>query len=276
GVEVAKLISKSKVKVRAMVRNSRKAAFLKEMNFEIVEANLNNRNSIRSAINGVHKIFLLTANNLKQVEQEKNLIDVSNEANVNHIIKYSIHGSDFNSKCKILKRHSTSENYLEKSKINYTIIKPNLFMQNFLMFAKTIQNKCEFYYPLKKAYCGFVDVMDVARVIVKILLEKDYEQFNKQTYTLTGPDLLTCKDIAEIFSTFLHKRVNYVNVSMEEFVEVLQKFKFPKNIAEEYSYLYSLGGQGLFDKKTGDIFEITKTKPRSFENFVKENISYFN
>ncbi|MGI9535033.1 MAG: NmrA family NAD(P)-binding protein [Thermodesulfobacteriota bacterium] len=276
GIEVANLISKTKVKVRALVRDSQSAALLEKMGIKIAEGNLESRDTIRRAINGVQKIFLLTANNPKQVEQEKNLIDVSYEANVKHIVKFSIIGADSNSRCGILKRHSTSEIYLENSKINYTHIRPNLFMQNFLMFANTIKKSGEFYYPLKTARCGFVDVRDVANVIVKILLDENHEQYNKRIYTLTGPDLLSCKDVAEIFSTYIHKRVSYINISAEKFIKVLQKFKFKKVIAVDYSNLYSLASEGLFDKKTSDIFYLTNTKPRSFENFVKENIEYFN
>ena len=125
-------------------------ALLEKMGIEIAVGNFENRDSIRSAIKGIKKIFLLTANNPRQVEQEKNLIDISYEANVKHIVKFSIIGAENDSKCEILKRHYTSEKYLENSKINYTHIRPNFFMQNFLMFAKVIKEKGEFYYPLKQ------------------------------------------------------------------------------------------------------------------------------
>ena len=107
------------------------------MGVEIAEGNFEDRDSIRRAINAVKKIFLLTANNPRQVEHEKNLIDISYEASVKHIVKLSIIGTEDNSKCEILKRHYTSEKYLENSKINYTHIRPNFFMQNFLMSAKS-------------------------------------------------------------------------------------------------------------------------------------------
>lgn len=275
GIEVANLISKTNLKSRAIVRDASRAAFLENMGIEIAEGNLENRDSIRRALNGIQIVFLLTANNPEQVKQEKNLIDVSYEANIKHIVKFSIIGADSDSKCGILKRHYTSEKYLENSNINYSLIRPNFFMQNFFMFANVIKKKGEFYYPLNSARCGFVDVRDVAKVIVKILLDEDYFRHSRQIYTLTGPDLLSCKDVAEILSTYLHRRVNYINVSEKEFMVILQKFNFQKSIAEDYAKLYSLASEGLFDKKTGDIFELTQAKPGSFENFVKENIESF-
>ena len=276
GIEVANLIARTKVKVRALVRDLSSAVFIQKMGIETVQGNLENPDSIRRAINGIQKVFLLTADNPKQVEQEKNLIDVSYEANVRHIVKFSIIGADVNSNCNILKHHSASEIYLKNSKLNYTHIRPNLLMQNFLMFAKIIKKKGEFYCPFQKAKCGFVDVKDVAKVIVKILLDENFEKYNRQTYTLTGPDLLSCKEVAEILSTFMNKRISYIKVSTEEFTQVLNKLKFEKYIAEDYSNLYSLAVEGLFDKKTEDIFEITGSQPANFENFVLENIKYFN
>ena len=232
GIEVAKLISKTKVKVRAIVRNPSRALFLQKMGIEIVQGNLEIPDSIRRAMKGIQKVFLLTSDNPKQVEQEKNLIDVSYESNVRHVVKFSIIGTDINSNCKILKNHASSEIYLERSNLNYTHIRPNLLMQNFLMFAKSIKKKGEFYYPFHQAKCGFVDIRDVAKVIVKILLDENHEIHNQHIYTLTGPDLLSCKDVSEIFSTYMHRRVNYVKVSTEEFIQILKKLKYKKNIAE--------------------------------------------
>ncbi|MGI9534422.1 MAG: SDR family oxidoreductase [Thermodesulfobacteriota bacterium] len=275
GFEVANLISKTDVNVRAIVRYPARAAFLEKMGIEIADGNLENPDSVGRAINGVKKIFLLTANNPGQLEQERNIIDLCHNSNVEHIVKFSIIGAGADTKSEILNRHYASEKYLEKSKINYTHIRPNFYMQNFFMFANLIKKRGEFYYPFRSARCGFVDVRDVAGVIVKILIEANYEKYNKRIYTLTGPDMLSCRDVAEIFSTYLHRGVKYINVSMEEFRQVLQKLKLKKTMVDDYSNLYSLASKGLFDKKTGDIFEITGTQPRSFENFVKENIEYF-
>jgi len=72
------------------------------------------------------------------------------------------------------------------------------------------------------------------------------------------------------------KRVTYINFLENEFIEVLQKFKIEKIIAENYSNLFSLAVEGLFDKKSSDILEITGIIPGSFENFVIGNIEYLN
>ena len=75
--------------------------------------------------------------------------------------------------------------------------------------------------------------------------------------------------MAEIFSTYLHKRVRYVSVTAQEYKKFLKKLKFEDVLARDYSDLYSLASEGLFDKKTADIFKIVKTKTKKFRKFCR-------
>ena len=52
GFEVANLISKTKSKVRAIVRDPSRAVFLEKMGIEISVGNFDDRDSIRRAIKG--------------------------------------------------------------------------------------------------------------------------------------------------------------------------------------------------------------------------------
>ena len=79
-------------------------------------------------------------------------------------------------------------------------MRPVGFMQNFInFFGQTIKNQNAFYLPAGDGKVSFVDVRDIAVVAVKTLVANDNDnQHIGKTYGITGDELLTYKQAAEI------------------------------------------------------------------------------
>ena len=80
--------------LRALVRNVKKASGLQERGVEIVQGDFLDRDSLKVALQGVEKAFLVTANAPRQVEMESNFVDAAQRADVRHIVKVSVLGAD--------------------------------------------------------------------------------------------------------------------------------------------------------------------------------------
>jgi uncharacterized protein YbjT (DUF2867 family) len=93
-------------------------------------------------------------------------------------------------------------------------------MQNFVTFySNSIKNQGAFYVPAGDAKVSFVDARDIAAVAVQALSGSSNKGGGKHTgmtYDITGGEALSYGQAAEILSSEIGKKVNYVNISDED------------------------------------------------------------
>jgi len=273
GFRVARRLYKSGHEFTALVSDTDKYPDLKSKKVTLVKGNLSKPDSIKKAMEGVESALLISPIMSNQFKLEKNFIDAAKKAGIKHVVKYSAIGADTDSPSAILKNHGESEKYLKKSGLRYTIVRPNIFMQNFVdYYGPQIKNKKEIRLPLRNAKCGYIDVRDAARLIKKVLTSNG--QKNK-TYTLTGPESLSGKEIAELISDTMGKKINYVDIKLKEFKQDLMDIGFKETVAEAYSELYRYVRDGICDQVTDDIYKLTDSQPHTYEEFLDDNVKLF-
>lgn len=146
-------------------------------------------------------------------------------------------------------------------------------MQDFVEFyGQDIRKKKQLKLPLRNAKCGYVDVRDTARVIKKVLTSNTAKN---KTYTLTGPESLSCLEVAELFAEVMGKKINYVDIKLKEFKKDMMDAGVKEPVAEAYSELYKLVREGLYDQVTDNIYKLTERQPHTFEEFLDDNVKFF-
>jgi len=68
--------------------------------------------------------------------------------------------------------HAQSERTLEDSGLGHTVLRPQIYMQNFLRFGPSIAAEGSFAAPMGERRFALVDVRDVARVAAAGLMEE--------------------------------------------------------------------------------------------------------
>ena len=94
GSELIKLFDGQKQLVKLLLRTSSKELSDK---YETVIGDLSNKESLRNAMLDVKTVFLLSSPSPEQVYLQKNLIDVAKELNINHIVRVSAMGIEYDS-----------------------------------------------------------------------------------------------------------------------------------------------------------------------------------
>jgi uncharacterized protein YbjT (DUF2867 family) len=105
--------------------------------------------TLRKALNGADKLFLLTPFQSDMVELSSNLLkEIENAGNIKHIVKLSVMGADAEPGITGGRLHRQVEKMIEESGIPFTFLRPNFFMQNFVNFlSQTIKEQGSFYLP---------------------------------------------------------------------------------------------------------------------------------
>lgn len=266
-------LSNRNIPFRVLIRNEDKLNQITDMGGEVIIGAIEDDAALNQAMEGVQKALVLLPNSEQQLFLEKKVVDAALEANVQHIVKMSSMEAVPEATSPIPKLHMQSENYIKNSGMNWTMIKPNFFMQNLLGSGKTIVEQNKFFLPMGEGKAGMIHTKDVGTVIAKVLSENGHEG---QNYEVTGPEILSFHDVAEIFSKVLGKKVDYINVPIDEYKKTLSQFLTNQWHLDSVIDLFKDIAEGGIEDKTDTFQDLIGKSPCSLEQFIQEYSFVFN
>lgn len=273
GVEIVKLLSRSGVRCRALVRNPEKISTLSDLpGVEVVQGDLSRPESLPPALDGVDRALLYSSIAPDLAELQGNFVRAAKKAGVRHIVKFSGIDADPHCEWRFLRWHGIAEQDLEESGLAFTHLQPNQFMQVYLRFQVTIASQGKFYAASKDSRVSPVDVRDIAAVAVAALTGTGHEG---KKYVITGPEALTYFDVADKLSAAICKKVSYVDVPLEAAKQAILDTGAPAWFAEGQAEQFRFRWQGNQSRVTSTIADVAGKKPTSFEDFAREYASYF-
>lgn len=153
-----------------------------------------------------------------------------------------------------------------QSGIAYSIVRASWFMQNFSesFFAEGILGG-ELVVPEVKALEPFIDVNDIADVVVECLLN---ERHNNNTYSITGPELLSFKQCSWIISEHVGREINFKEVPLSHYISAMQQQGYPQEVTWLIDYLFREVLDGRNESLTTDLEEILGRKAGTFKEFA--------
>ncbi|MGB3940895.1 MAG: NmrA/HSCARG family protein [Candidatus Manganitrophaceae bacterium] len=135
GGAVVRSLLRQGAKVRLLTRNRAKAQSLEKEGAEVAVGDFTDRNSLDAALKGVKKLFLMTTFFEKgiegEVQQGITLIDAAKTAGVEHLVFTSVGSADQKTGIPHFESKRRVEEYLQKSGLPATILRPTGFMENF-------------------------------------------------------------------------------------------------------------------------------------------------
>lgn len=145
GAVVQALQQRTRFKIRAFVRpadaHSPKVESLRQQEIEIAQGDLDDRQSLSQAMQGVYGVFsVLNFRNggvEKEEERGKRIADLAKQAGVQHFIYSSVGGADRKSGVPHFESKWHVEEHIRTIGLPYSIVRPTSFMTN-LMEASTM------------------------------------------------------------------------------------------------------------------------------------------
>ena len=231
GRALLNILNKKECIVRAVLRNaSRKKPLQSHENLSYIYCDLENPEEIKHACKFADAIFLLTATSPSQVKQEISIINIANRLKVKRIVKLSAPLVDASVHVEVAEWHREIEAHLQSQSIDYPLLRPYSFMQNWERHAFTIRKFGKIFSSLGESSRTYIDCRDVAEIAMKALLSK--EDLHGNIYTLVGPEALTNSSIATKLSRFSGREIKYTPLSRNEYHSLLiNRAKLPKWLA---------------------------------------------
>ena len=271
GSEVVRQLNAAGQKVRALVRDPAKAEKIKGANVELAKGDLTKPETVRAALQGADKLFLLyTGEDLQPVEAK--VVEEAKKAGVKHVVYLSVIGAEMEPGIALGRGHRDTEKAIEKAGIPYTFLRPSGFMSNMFNNLDSIKAQGKFYGPWGDGKMGLIHPADIAASAVKALTTPGHEG---KAYVLTGTESINNGEQAKILSQAVGKNIEYVAVPPEAAADGMLKGGMPKAYVDMLIEFSGVVRAGFAAATTGDLEKLLGRKPKTFADWSKENAAAF-
>lgn len=256
------------VPFRAMVRNPDKFKLATSAGIDVFVGDLEVTDDVRRALDDVTHVLLVTANSEKQSGIERGFCEQAVAAGARHIVKISSMEAGPEAKATIPRLHYETEQYIKSLDVAWTMVQPNFFMQNLLMYSHSIKQANVFSLPLGDAKTGIVDARDVGAVCAAVLQEQGHEN---RTYQVTGSELLSFHEVAARMSKALGRNIAYVDQSPDAFRDFLsQAIPSPWHVDAVCGLFAQIADHAL-EHLTTTVEDTIRRAPTTVEQFTTDH-----
>ncbi|MGH1335051.1 MAG: NAD(P)H-binding protein [Aureispira sp.] len=167
--------------------------------------------------------------------------------------------------------HGQMEEKLQQSSLDWYVVRPSFFMQNFGNYEReNIEARSIVFVPAGEGKTAFISTKDIGAATAALL---QLEQPKKRTYVLTGGALYDHFDAAQQLTTTLGKTVNYANPDNNTYRQVLKEAQAPDFIADYMIPIYGLIKEGKVATISSDVQALTGQAPESLAAVLSRDFS---
>jgi len=283
GLPTVKELLKLGFEVRALVRNSKGtgALELKRLGAEVFVGDMNDIGDMRNALKGIQRAFFLAPFQRNTLMKTVAFVTAAEEANLEHVVYMSQWLSVENHHSDNTKQHWLSDEVIKMHRtVKYTFINTGVFGFMYFFTNEMVAQLGMLPTTIKGAANSNVGLNappseeDQGRVVANIL--KNPSKHVGRTYRITGPKLISIRDVAEIFGKVLDKKVKVNEVSRNMFLKSLKAGNFPNYDLLNVAYYMDELGKNTFaigEAVTNVVKDLTGREPEDFETIARRAFS---
>jgi uncharacterized protein YbjT (DUF2867 family) len=270
--------------VRCLVRNFRKASFLKEWGVELVYGDLTRPETIPPCLKGITAIIDASTSraeeldSLKKVDWEGKLylIEAAKVANIKRFIFFSAQNAEQFENIPLMKLKNGIETELKQSNIPYTIFRLTGFYQGLIdQYAIPILENLPIWVTNENTYVSYMDTQDVAKFCLRSL---QIEQTTNKTFLLSGVKGWVSSEIINLCEQLAGQKakVQRVPLFLLQFVSrFFGFFEWGQNISARLAFVDILNTENNFSKSTVDLYKLFKIDPSEIIQLDDYFLEYF-
>ncbi len=267
GSALVKVLSGRGVDFKCIVRDVGKARETLGPDIALVEGDLSKPKALPAAMAGADKMFLLSGHSPTIRQQQSDAIDAAKAAGVKYVVENSgaEKGIRADSPIPAPRAMYHIENHLKDSGLDWTILRPNYFMQNLLMAAPGVKADGKLVNPVSgDTVMNMIDVRDTAEVAARVLTEDGH---HGKTYALNGPST-TLNDAVAALAKALGREITLVTAPKEAAVARMVENGMPDWLIEHMSAVIDSIMEGGMTGDGAVLMEMLGRAPRTIEDFA--------
>ncbi|MCF6257018.1 MAG: NmrA family NAD(P)-binding protein [Gammaproteobacteria bacterium] len=218
-------------------------------------------NTWQKALHGINSVYMVFSPDLAVPGAPaiiKTFVNVAKICGVKHLVLLSGRGEVEAQDC---------EKIVMDSALDWTIVRSSWFAQNFSesFFLDDIV-RGQVFLPIGEIKEPFVDIEDLADIVFAALTDKKHKG---QIYEVTGSKLLTFREVFTEIETATGRRIDYQQISMDDYVKFMSEASVPQDYIALIKYLFTEVLDGRNASLTDGIQRALGRGPRSFHEYAK-------
>ena len=254
-------------KVRCLVRNFRKASFLKEWGVELVYGDLTKPETIPPCLKGITAIIDSSTSrpddldSLKTVDWEGKLylIEAAKVANIKRFVFFSAQNVEQFPKIPLMKLKYNIEQKLAESKIPFTIFRLTGFYQNLIgQYAIPVLENFPIWVTNENMSVSYMDTQDIAKFCLRSL---QLPKTENQLFFLSGLKGWVSYEIIQLCEQLAGQpaKVQRIPSFLLNFItNLLGFFQWGQNISDRLAFVQILNVAKDSSKLTFELYKLFK------------------
>jgi uncharacterized protein YbjT (DUF2867 family) len=267
-----------------MVRNFRKANFLKEWGVELVYGDLTRPETLPPCFKGITAVIDASTSRANELESLKKvdwdgklcLIEAAKTAKIQRFIFFSAQNVEQFENIPLMKLKYGIEQKLQQSKVPYTIFRLTGFYQGLIeQYAIPILENLPIWVTNENTYIAYMDTQDIAKFCIRAL---QIPQTLNQTFFLSGVKGWVSSEIITLCEQLAGQtaRVQRVPLVVLKFISNLFGFfEWGQNISDRLAFANILNTENNFSKSTFDLYKLFKIESEEIIQLDDYFLEYF-
>ena len=271
-------------KVRCLVRNFRRASFLKEWGVELVYGDLTRPETLPPCLSGITAIIDASTSRADELDSLKKvdwdgklcLIEAAKVANIKHFIFFSTQNIEQFENIPLMRLKYGIEQKLKESKIPYTIFRLTGFYQGLIeQYAIPILENLPIWVTNENTSISYMDTQDIAKFCLRTL---QIPETINQTFFLSGLKGWVSSEIISLCEQLAGQtaKVQKVPIIFLKWISnFFGFFEWGQNISERLAFVEILNTENNFSKSTFDLYKIFKIESEELIQLDDYFLEYF-
>jgi len=270
--------------VRCLVRNFRKANFLKEWGAELVYGDLTRPETIPPCFKGITAVVDTSTSRATELDSLKKvdwngklcLIEAAKVANIERFIFFSVRDVEQFETIPLMKLKNGIEVKLKQSNIPYTIFRLTGFYQGLIeQYAIPILENLPIWVTNENTYISYMDTQDIAKFCLRSL---QIPQTKNKTFFLSGSRSWLSLEIINLCEQLAGQQAKVQQIPLF-FLKLISRFfgffEWGQNISDRLAFVEILNTENNFSKSTVDLYKFFKIDPSEIIQLDDYFLEYF-
>ena len=271
-------------RVRCLVRNFRKASFLKDWGVELIYGDLSRPETIPPCLKGITAIIDASTSRPDELESLKKvdwdgklaLIRAAEVARVKRFIFFSAQNVEQFQNIPLMKLKYGVELKLQKSALPYTIFRLTGFYQGLIeQYAIPILENLPIWVTNENTSISYMDTQDIAKFCLRSL---QIPQTTNQVYFLSGLKGWVSVEIIKLCEQLAGQRAKVQQIPLpilQSVRKILGGFEWGQTTSDRLAFIEILDTENNFSKSTFDLYKLFKIDPAEVIQLDDYFLEYF-
>ncbi len=227
--------------------------------------------SLPAAFAGAERVLLISTDALdrpgRRLAQHQAAVRAFEAAGATHAVYISIPDAP-TTPVAIAPDHAGTEAALAASKLDFTILRNNLYADLLLMYLAPAIASGTYIDSRGTGAAAWVTREDCVRTAVAAVSQPTG---GRHTFDVTGPAAVTSDQVAAITSELVGKPITHVSVPVDQLIAGMVEHGLPRPVAEIYASFDVAIAAGALARVTDTVARLTGRPPQSVGEFLRAN-----